>query len=387
MASKFRKITALLLIIIATISFVSCDKATTTASTTVEVTSSEVTTSEQTTQEATTTSPLTTTNITTVPETTTNITTTLEITTTREVVVYTGIEVTNQYNKFFDIDEPFDAESFELVAHLSDGSQEVVSSELIRVRGYDSSTAGTKNLFVIFDQYIVELSVYVLEDYAFEIDMDYYEDAINLKGTYLKTILNNIINEDFNPLLYGQARDILQESDIDPNNSSNVMLVYTGNSVSKTWDSGVTWNREHVWPQSRLGIAVDYQDDFASRATDIHNLKPCDPGENSSRSNDYFNTIVGNDFYEPRDEVKGDIARILFYMSTMYAILTLDDDETTPTSHYTMGTLSILLEWNLSDPVDEFEMNRNNVLYSYQGNRNPYIDYPGFADLIWGDLT
>ena len=217
--------------------------------------------------------------------------------------------------------------------------------------------------------------------------MDYYEDAINLKGTYLKTILNNIINEDFNPLLYGQARDILQESDIDPNNSSNVMLVYTGNSVSKTWDSGVTWNREHVWPQSRLGIAVDYQDDFASRATDIHNLKPCDPGENSSRSNDYFNTIVGNDFYEPRDEVKGDIARILFYMSTMYAILTLDDDETTPTSHYTMGTLSILLEWNLSDPVDEFEMNRNNVLYSYQGNRNPYIDYPGFADLIWGDLT
>jgi endonuclease I len=112
-----------------------------------------------------------------------------------------------------------------------------------------------------------------------------------------------------------------------------------------------------VWPQSRLGIAVDYQDDFASRATDIHNLKPCDPGENSSRSNDYFNTIVGNDFYEPRDEVKGDIARILFYMSTMYAILTLDDDETTPTSHYTMGTLSILLEWNLSDPVDEFELN------------------------------
>ncbi|MBI9009570.1 MAG: endonuclease [Tenericutes bacterium] len=374
MASRLRKIIALLLIVIVTISIVSCDKTGTTTAT-------EVTTQQETTL------PASTTNTVTVPTSTTYISTTFEITTTREIIVYTGIEVTKQYTRFFEIDEAFDNSSFELVAHLSDGSQEVISSELIRVRGYDSSTAGVKNLFVTFDRFIVELSVIVLNDYAFEIDMEYYEDAINLKGTYLKTILNNIINEGFNPLLYGQARDILQESDEDPSNPDNIMLVYTGYSVVSTWDVGVTWNREHVWPQSRLGVSVGYPDDFASMATDIHNLKPSDPDENASRSNDYFNTIVGSDFYEPRDEVKGDIARILFYMTTMYPSLTLNNDETTSSAYLTMGTLSVLLEWNLLDPVDEFEMNRNNVLYSYQGNRNPYIDYPGFADLIWGDIA
>ncbi|XMB71611.1 endonuclease [Mycoplasmatota bacterium WC30] len=411
MTNNLRKITAFLLIIIATITIISCDKTTTTLPeatselTTSEVTtgvttsdvSSVVTTTEATTTGATTTrlttiTELTTIEMTTMPittqqPTTTYISTTSEITTTRELITYTGIEVTRQDTKCFNIGDPFDKSSFVLVAHLSNGEQEVISSELINVRGYDSSAAGTKNLTIIFDRFFVSLKVYILEDYAFGIDMDYYEETINLKGDYLKVILNNILHEDFIPLLYGEARYILPVSDVDPNNSSNLMLIYTGDSVDSSWDSGLTWNREHVWPQSRLGVSVSYTDDFPSKATDIHNLKPADPGENASRSNDYFSDVDGLDFYVPRDEVKGDVARILFYMSTMYTDLTLDDDKDTLSAYKTMGMLSLLLEWNHSDPVDEFEMYRNEILYSYQGNRNPYIDYPEYADLIWGDLA
>jgi len=88
-----------------------------------------------------------------------------------------------------------------------------------------------------------------------------------------------------------------------------------------------------------------------------------------------------------RDEVKGDIARILFYMATMYFDLSLNDDPASISAYKSMGILSTLLEWNELDPVDDFEKNRNEVIYSYQKNRNPFIDYPEFANLIWGDLA
>lgn len=320
----------------------------------------------------------------------TSVMSTTEATTTAlptTIVTYTGIEITGQSTKFFSIGDLFDKDTIELTAYKSDGSSEIVSSDDFSVRGFSSSTAGTKNLYIIFDDFLAETSVVILEDYAFAINMEYYAAAINLKGNVLKVTLNSIINNDFIGKLYGDARDILQESDVDPNNSSNLIQVYTGNSVDATWDGGYTWNREHVWPQSRLGETVSYTDDTPSRATDLHNLKPADPDENAVRSNHYFGTIVSSYIYEPRDEVKGDIARILFYMSTMYFDLTLNDDETTGSDWLTMGVLSTLLIWNEQDPVDDFEMHRNDVIYSYQNNRNPFIDYPEFANLIWGDLA
>ena len=331
--------------------------------------------------------------------TTDNLTSTIESTlettlaTTTESIEYTSIEITNQSKKFYRLDESFDKTSIELTAYLNNETSEIIESDLFSVRGFDSSTTGKKNIFITFESYIIETEIIILEDYAFEIDMPYYEEAINKKGYLLKIALNDIISENFIPLLYAQAIEVLENSDQDPDNPDNVIVVYPGEygeSVPTGYSSeieGYYWNREHVWPQSRLGVRVSYTNDFTSKATDVHNLKPCDPDQNGFRSNHYFDNFTTNDTYEPRDEVKGDIARTLFYMATMYFDLSLDNNPYNESSEKTMGILDVLLIWNELDPVDEFERNRNDVIQSYQGNRNPFVDYPEFAELLWGDLT
>ncbi len=140
----------------------------------------------------------------------------------------------------------------------------------------------------------------------------------------------------------------------------------------------MTWNREHVWPQSLLGVPAD--NDTKNAASDLHNLKPADPSTNSSRGNKFFDVATDTDSYCPRAEVRGDIARILLYMVVMYQIYELVN--TTPTV-YQMAMLDVLLQWHIDDPVDNFEKNRNDVIFSYQHNRNPFIDYPEFVTMIW----
>ena len=359
-----KKIISLVIAILLVVIVISCDQKT--------ITTTIITTIESTTKNSTTTIS---TLVTTDTERTTDSTT--------SVIVYTHLELVENSVIFYEAGDTFDKSALEVRIYLSDNSYETIDSDDLGIRGFDSSKPGTKNIFITYDKFLLETKVYVLEEYAFPIDLLYYKGAINLKGNLLKVALSDIINEGFIPLLYGDARYILDESDVDPNNPDNLILVYTGMSVSSEWDGGTTWNREHVWPQSRLGVRVEYGDaDFPSKATDIHNLKPADPDENGVRSNDYFDWTKTDNTYEPRDEVKGDIARILFYMATMYFDLSFNDDATTTSSNKTMGVLSVLLEWNEFDPVDDFERHRNEVLYSYQGNRNPFIDYPEFANLI-----
>ncbi len=210
-------------------------------------------------------------------------------------------------------------------------------------------------------------------------DLDaYYDDAEGLTGEQLLAALRTIINTGFIGVSYDDARYILDETDADPDNPGNVILVYTQLSVSGVWDAGITWNREHVWPQSLLGESAG----GTNSASDLHNLKPADPGENSSRGNKYFDNVTTSVSYAPPVEVQGDIARILFYMIVMYDYLNLIDD--TP-DVYEMALLATLLSWHESDPVDDFELNRNDVIYSYQFNRNPFIDYPHFVEMIFGN--
>ncbi|MCD6206026.1 MAG: endonuclease, partial [Candidatus Marinimicrobia bacterium] len=219
-----------------------------------------------------------------------------------------------------------------------------------------------------------------------DIPAGYYDAAKGKAGAELKAALNTIVNTGLHQVSYGDARFILNETDQDPENPANIILVYRGASVSGDWDSGTTWNREHVWPQSLLG--VDVNNNSINVGSDLHNLKPANPSENSSRGNKYYDNQTTTISYAPRDEVKGDLARILFYMVIMYEVAPLDLELVNHTPNlYEMALLNVLLEWHELDPVDDFERNRNEIIYSYQHNRNPFIDSSGFVDRIWIDTT
>lgn len=239
-----------------------------------------------------------------------------------------------------------------------------------------------------------------------QITESYYDLANGLVGDQLKTALHETIKDHTEFPCTSSSTDtwdILKESDRDTTDSENVILVYSGWSVNaaQEYNEGNGWTREHVWAKSRGSFDTDI-----GVGTDLHNLKPSDNSINSARSNKDFdnggnqyidgdgatNCFTDSDSWEPRDDVKGDIARILFYMAVRYEgdngepdlelvdqVNTYDLSETGKGYH---GKLSTILEWHNSDPVDSFEINRNNVIYSYQNNRNPFIDHPEYVESI-----
>ncbi|WP_424955136.1 endonuclease [Jeotgalibacillus salarius] len=223
----------------------------------------------------------------------------------------------------------------------------------------------------------------------------YYADAEGQSGVALKQALHNII-DDHNEISYANAWDALRNTDEDPNNPNNVLLLYTGKSISKYDNGGLVdeWNREHVWPQSKGDFGT-----VMGTGTDLHALRPTDVTVNSSRQNlDYDNggrvhpeapnTFYDGDSWEPRDEVKGDIARMVFYMAVRYegdaGEVDLEVLDQVEVDGPYLGKLSTLKEWHDQDPVDAFERNRNEVIFDeYQGNRNPFIDHPEYVEAIW----
>jgi endonuclease I len=229
-----------------------------------------------------------------------------------------------------------------------------------------------------------------------QIPPGYYDNAQGLNGTALKSALHNII-KGHTEYSYNDLRDfILRDTDEDPDNSNNVILLYTGRSQSKNSFGGGAndWNREHVWAKSH--------GDFGNSppcGTDAHHIRPTDASVNSSRGHKDFamggqqhSEATGCYFteytWEPRDEVKGDVARMIFYMSVRYEggggepdLEVVDQINTYPQPKH--GKLSDLLEWNMQDPPDDFETHRNDVIYGYQNNRNPFIDHPEYVNAIW----
>ena len=246
----------------------------------------------------------------------------------------------------------------------------------------------------------------------------YYSDIVSgefANAEELKNALSAIIAKEHKQLTYKQVWSTLTHADQDPNDDKKVIEIYTGTSISKydnqTSGSGVgKWNREHVWAKSH-GFPSESQWGF----TDAHHLRPSDPGINTARSNNDFGACkdtgeevlfngvgTGNyldkttDCWEPRDEVKGDVARMIMYMDTRYqgtdttttqmpdliAVdrLTTADEDSAPL----IGTLCTLYAWNQLDAVDTYEQNRNNQVYKYQGNRNPFIDRPELVKEVYG---
>lgn len=233
----------------------------------------------------------------------------------------------------------------------------------------------------------------------------YYADAYSLNGKQLKDTLNDIITEGHGTLSYSQVYTALEETDEDPNDPSKVVLFYKGISVPdnelRESGDGDIWNREHIWAKSHGDFGT-----VRGPGTDLHMIRPTDASVNTRRghldfdeSDDVFSeapdTYADDDSFEPRDEVKGDVARMIFYMAVRYegedGEVDLEVSNRTDTYFLTddgygeHGKLDTLLQWHIDDPVDDFEIRRNDVIHDMQGNRNPFIDHPEYIGRIWGE--
>ncbi len=228
------------------------------------------------------------------------------------------------------------------------------------------------------------------EEYYSSIDFD---DTTNLV-TNLRTLLSTSITD----INYGDARYALQYTDEDVTNKGYIYSLLDGDLMVHDWDYGKTWNREHIWPRSRMILnngGTDIDNSTVGNFADLHNLRAACSNANSKHGNAYYGNSGEVDLFYPNvtsgldstlrshsysGDFRGDVARVCFYMYVRYEGLSLSDDTSIETNN--MAKLSLLKEWDKADPVDEFEIQRNNRIYQYQGNRNPFIDYVGLIDKI-----
>jgi len=231
----------------------------------------------------------------------------------------------------------------------------------------------------------------------------YYQTVGALTGEALKEELRQIIsgNRGFptTALTYSDARDALLQS-VDNVGAGRIRTVYLSDEYpTSAW--GTSLNREHTWPQSHgAGTGAAF--------TDMHHLYLCESGVNSARNNSPYGdvdtgtaTVYNSIDLEPNDRNyllddvwqvsnnrKGDVARAILYMDTRYLSLSLinanPDGSYPPLGANQMGYLNILLLWNANDPVDALEEQRNDRVFDFQNNRNPYIDHPEYVELVFG---
>jgi len=232
----------------------------------------------------------------------------------------------------------------------------------------------------------------------------YYDSLEGKSGAELRQALQDIIA---NPSVvhahnYGDVTNIIKACDQNPLNPNQVWLLYSEQPRSKLdfQDTGGSnigkWNREHMYPQSRGGYSGGTSseadgievwlptgpNDILTGHGDAHHIRAEDGPVNSSRNNKDYGEYLG-----PTGNVgswHGDVARGVFYMAVRYNGLEVVNGNPPNTTVGQLGDLALLLQWNHSDPSDDFEMNRNNYIYTWQVNRNPFIDYPDLADYIWG---
>ena len=229
----------------------------------------------------------------------------------------------------------------------------------------------------------------------------YYDAAADKSGDALKAALHDIV-KGHHVVSYGALLNAFAYTDCDANGKiwdmySNCHYDLDGNCGSYEQE-GDCWNREHTWPQSW------FNSENGPRS-DLFHIYPTDGYVNAQRSNYPYGEVIhptytsGNGsklgpcattgysgtVFEPIDEYKGDIARSYFYMSVRYA----GEDDGWGNSGMTTKAdikdwaMAMLLRWNDDDPVSQKEIDRNNVVYGYQNNRNPFIDHPEYARMIW----
>lgn len=247
-------------------------------------------------------------------------------------------------------------------------------------------------LVVNFKQSIA--SSFFDEKYYNEVAPEGYYKRVNLNddSEVIKETLGQIISANYVKHSYKENNTVLKYTDPDPKGSGKAICIYSGRAL----ESGA-WNKEHVWAKSH-GFPQESYEPYC----DAHHLRPSTTSINSTRSNKDFGEVpnatpdaygnkTNNVLFEPRDEVKGDIARMMFYMETRYGSntkynLKLVNSQTTSASNLNgrFGNLETLIKWHYEDPVSKEEIYRNNVIFdNYQHNRNPYIDHPEYVDYVY----
>lgn len=248
-----------------------------------------------------------------------------------------------------------------------------------------------------------------------QIPAGYYDSLEGLSGAALKQAIQDIIA---NPSVvrlqsYADIWDILKSADRNPLNNNKVWVLYREQTMDKLDQQNTSsiigkWNREHIFCQSRGGFEVALGDtadginvwnstgpnSTTDGVSDAHHIRAVNGQENSSRNNKNYGPVTTGTVYSGpvgnQGSWKGDVARALFYMAVRFNGLNVVNgdpseylvDGVTPSGN--IGDLATLLTWNTSDPADDFEMNRNNVIYNWQMNRNPFIDYPMLVNYVFG---
>ena len=232
----------------------------------------------------------------------------------------------------------------------------------------------------------------------------YYNNVdLTLTGQDLYFELQNKIDNASSTFNYGDVRDAVKITDEDPNNINNVLLVYGYNdtdgdcTTDRTRDKddfggmSCEYNREHVFARSNANPEMgNASNGTTGIAADPHNLRPSDQQMNGNKGSRKFtngsgNAVeVGGDEWYPGDEWKGDVARMMMYMYTRYGDRCLPSLQGTGPTEGSTDMLQLYLQWNVEDPVSAFEDQRNPYLENVYGNRNPFIDNPVLATIIWG---
>lgn len=179
---------------------------------------------------------------------------------------------------------------------------------------------------------------------------------------------------------YNDTRELYRYTDCQ-NGGGKISSFYSGKEIGPAWDGGATWNREHTWPNSK-GLAGDDEND-------IMMLRPTAKTENTSRGNTAYGQSSG--YYNPNSEangkydLRGDVARIFLYVYVRWGNVNGNGKHTTWGSSGVMESKEVMLDWMEADPVDTWELGRNDSVESITGTRNVFVDYPELAFLLFGE--
>jgi endonuclease I len=260
-----------------------------------------------------------------------------------------------------------------------------------------------------------KISTTILLFFIFTINAtaQYYAAALGKNGPILKTVLHNII-KGHNSLLYQDLWAAFENTDAKsngkvwdmytdiPNGIPNFIFSFGTNQCGNYSGEGDCFNREHSWPKEYFGGDNSYP-----MYSDLHHLFATDGWVNNKHAAFPFGMVnsstytssngtklgtgstypgYSNKIFEPIDAYKGDFARAYFYMSTRYESedASWQNWEMANGAELTPAAINLLLLWHNNDPVSQKEIDRNEAVFLLQGNRNPFIDYPQFADCIWG---